>query len=73
MEVDNLCHAPAALPRERDLVPMVQEAGYAPEWFWTSKENLAPGGIRFPDRPARSESLYESTVRSQMLDISEGA
>ena len=25
-------------------------------------ENLAPSGIRSPDRPARSESLYRPTV-----------
>jgi hypothetical protein len=42
---------------------MVQEAGWATGLFWTSKENLALTGIRFPDRPARSESLYESTSK----------
>ena len=26
--------------------------------IWTSAENLVPTGIRSPDRPARSESLY---------------
>jgi hypothetical protein len=26
--------------------------------FWMAAENLAHTGIRFPDRPARSESLY---------------
>jgi hypothetical protein len=25
---------------------------------WTVAENIAPTGIRSPDRPARSESLY---------------
>jgi hypothetical protein len=25
---------------------------------WTGAENLAPTGIRSPDRPARSKSLY---------------
>ena len=33
-------------------------AGWAPEPVWTGAENLAPTGIRSPDRPARSESLY---------------
>jgi hypothetical protein len=28
---------------------------------WTCAENLAPTGIRSPDRPARSESLYRLT------------
>ena len=39
-------------------VPIVQEAGWAPGPVWTGAENLAPTGIRSPDRPARSESLY---------------
>jgi hypothetical protein len=33
----------------KDPVPIVQEAGWAP-----GAENLAPTGIRSPDRPARS-------------------
>ena len=39
-------------------VPIVQEAGWAPGPVWTGGENLAPTGIRSPNRPARSESLY---------------
>ena len=42
----------------KDPVPIVQEAGWAPGPVWTGVENLAPTGIRSPDRPARSESLY---------------
>jgi len=38
----------------KDPVPIVQEAGWAPGPVWTGAENLAPTGIRFPDRPARS-------------------
>ena len=45
-------------PRERDPVPIVQEAGWAPGPVWTGAEELAPTGIRSPDREARSESLY---------------
>jgi hypothetical protein len=30
----------------------------APGPVWTGAENLAPTGIRSPDRPARSQSLY---------------
>jgi hypothetical protein len=63
MGVDGQCHASTALPRERDPVSVVQEAAWAPGPFWTSKENLAPTGIRFPDRPARSQSLYESNSK----------
>ena len=29
-----------------------------PGSVWTGAENLAPSGIRSPDRPARSESIY---------------
>jgi hypothetical protein len=32
----------------------VQEAGWAPGPVWTGAENLAPTGIRSPDRPTRS-------------------
>jgi len=42
----------------KDPVPIVQEAGWAPGRVWTVAENLALTGIRSPDRPARSESLY---------------
>jgi hypothetical protein len=35
-------------------VPIVEEAGWAPGPVWTGAENLAPNGIRSPDRPARS-------------------
>jgi hypothetical protein len=45
-------------PHERDQVPIVQEAGWAPGPVWTGAENIALTGIRSPDRPARSESLY---------------
>jgi hypothetical protein len=45
-------------PREGDPAPIVEEAGWAPRTVWTAAENLAPTGIRSPDRPARSESLY---------------
>jgi hypothetical protein len=34
---------------------------WAPGPVWTGTENLAATGIRHPDRPARSESLYRST------------
>jgi len=42
----------------KDRVPIVQEAGWAPGPVWTGAENLAPTGIRSPDRPTRSQSLY---------------
>ena len=42
----------------KDPVPIVQEAGWAPGPVWTGAENLVPTGIRSPDHPARSQSLY---------------
>jgi hypothetical protein len=39
---------------ENDPVPIVQEAGWAPGPVWTVSENLAPTGIRSPDRAAHS-------------------
>jgi hypothetical protein len=44
--------------REREPVPIVQEAGWTPGPVWTGAENLATAGIRSLDRPARSEPLY---------------
>jgi hypothetical protein len=51
-------HAPAAFyPRER---PGTHCTGdwVSPRAGLTGAENLAPTGIRSPDRPARSQSLY---------------
>jgi hypothetical protein len=48
---------PHFIPR-KDPVPSVQEAGWAPGPVWTGVENLAPTGIRYPDRPACFQSLY---------------
>jgi len=42
----------------KDLVPIVQEAGWTLGPVWTGAENLAPAGIRSPDRPERSQSRY---------------
>jgi len=42
----------------KDSVPIVQEAGWVSGPVWTSRENLAPTGIRFPDRPTSRQSLY---------------
>jgi hypothetical protein len=47
-----------ALPSGKDPVPIVQEAGWTPGPVLTGAENLAPTGIRSPDRQARSQSLY---------------
>ena len=60
-------HAPASLyPPGKDPVPIVQEAGWAPGPVWTGAENFAPTGIRSPDRPARSQSLYRLSYRDHI-------
>jgi hypothetical protein len=48
---------PHLTPR-KDPLAIVQEAGWASGPVWTGAENLAPTGIRSPDRPARRQSLY---------------
>ena len=48
-----------SLPPSKDPVPIAQEAGWALGPVWTGAENIAPTGIRSPDRPARgNQSLY---------------
>jgi hypothetical protein len=49
---------PGRFSPEKDSLPVVYEAEWAPGPVWTGAENLAPTGIRSPDRPTRSESLY---------------
>jgi hypothetical protein len=48
----------------KDPVPILQEAGWAPGPVGTCAKNLAPTGIRSPDRPARSQSLYRLSYRA---------
>jgi hypothetical protein len=55
MRVAVQLHAPTALRRQRDAVPIVQECGWP---VLKRAENLAPTGIRSPDRLGRKESLY---------------
>jgi len=58
-----------SLPPGKDPVPIVQEAGWAPGPVWTGAENLASTGIRSPDRPARSQSLYRLRYPAQRFNI----
>jgi hypothetical protein len=50
-------YRPFYLP-ERDPVPILREVRCVSRPVWTSAGNLTPTGIRSPNRPARSESLY---------------
>ena len=45
-------------PPGKDPIPIVEEAEWEPGPVWTGEQNLAPVGIRAPDRPARWQSLY---------------
>jgi hypothetical protein len=38
-------HAPAAFTPGKDPVPIVEEAGWAPESVWIGAENFAPPGF----------------------------
>jgi hypothetical protein len=61
MGVSGQRHAPAALPCERHPVPIVQEAGWAPDPLWTGAENLGLIEIRSLDGAARSEFIHNYT------------
>jgi hypothetical protein len=49
---------PGRFTAGKDPVPIVQEAGWTPGPVWTGAENFTLTGIRSPDRPVHSESLY---------------
>ena len=60
-------YAPAVLYPGKEPVPIVQEAGWAPGPVWTGAENLAPTGIRSPDRPTLSQSLYRLSYPANIV------
>ena len=60
---------PGRLAPEKDRVSIVQEAGWASEQVWIGAKNIAPTGIRSPDFPARSESLYRLRYLGSLLWI----
>jgi hypothetical protein len=53
----------------KDMVFIVQEAGWAPQPVWTGEENLPLTGVRSPDRPARSKSLYRLKCSGPVKEI----
>ena len=62
-------HTPFALPPKKTRHPLYWEAVLAPGPIWTGAKNLAPTGIRSPDRPGRSESLYRLSYPGQRLNV----
>jgi hypothetical protein len=56
---------PAALPPGYDPVPTVQEGEWAQRPVWTAAVNIARTGIRSPERPASSQSLYRILYAGQ--------
>ena len=53
----------------KDAVPIVQEAGWAPGPVRTGAENLTPAGIRSPNHPGRSQSLYRLCYPAHYFDL----
>jgi len=51
------------LPPRKDAVPILQEAGWAPGPVWKGGKSR-PRRDSFPDRPARSQSLYRLSYRA---------
>ena len=51
-------HPGRLTPPRKTRYPLYRRLGGPQGPVWTGAENLAPTGIRSPDRPARSESLY---------------
>ena len=60
---------PSRFIPKKNPVPTVHEAGWVPRPVWTGAENLAPTGIRSPDCPARSESLYGLSCPDPHLEL----
>ena len=58
---------PRPLTPGKGPVPIVQEAGWALARVRTGAENLASTGIRSPDSPDRSQSLYRLSYRAHTI------
>jgi hypothetical protein len=64
-------HAPGRFTPGKVVVPIVEEAGWAPRPVWAGAEKLAPIKIRSPYRPVRNESHKPSTLTLPTLQTSE--
>ena len=61
--------APAALIPGKTRYPLYRRLGGPQERFGRVRKILPPTGIRSPDRPARSESLYRLSYRSPPASV----
>ena len=50
-----------------DPIPIVQEVGWAPGPVWTGSENLAPNGIRSPDRKPIASRYTDYAIPARLL------
>jgi len=60
-------YAPAASTPGKDPVPILQEAG-GPQGRSERTENFVPARDSNPDRPARSQSLYQLSYPVRQTD-----
>jgi len=54
----------------KDPIPILQEAGWAPEPVWTGGKTR-PHRDSIPDRPARSQSLYRLSYPAHIYRVSQ--
>ena len=66
MRVGGQRHAPAALPPGKTRYPLYWRLGGPQGRSGRVRKILPPTGIRSPDRPARSESLYRLELLREM-------
>jgi len=72
MEEGRQCHTLAALPLA-DLVPTVQEAGWALGPVWVGTENLAPTWVQALDPPAHKNYIIYDGQQLMVLQLKCGA
>ena len=65
-------HDPAALSPREKLGIHCTGGWVGPRQVWTGAENLAPTGIRSPDRPACSQSLYRLSYPAHSSVVYDG-
>jgi hypothetical protein len=64
-----LHHAPAALPRKRDPVSIVQEAGWDPGPVWRVVGNLAPSGFDLRTVQPVASRYTDYAITTHLIDV----